>query len=782
MNMLRGVTNRKYLQRILFYFNLSMMGLLLFTSVSFYAYSKEIVLQTQREADRKVLSQIKHNLSYIEEIVQNVAIMVNLDPGIVYLMNAESPEPVMKFQTLRKLDTMAEATTFIDSIAVVGAGGRNMYFGGSGLWTRTHMAELQETLRDRLASIRPEDIGRLVPIRLQEETSGVDVFSFLLIGNHPNEGGVPNAVVVNVRPQWIFENVSNVNTMSAQNADMILVDRHGTILYSGEETARPHPDIASFVGESVRHGAAEEAEEFSVQRIGDRSYVVSQMSVGISEWRIMNLLPYDEVMSGVQRLRDLSILFTFVFLAAGFLLSLFVANRLYRPIRKLLDLFRSYDVRTPGKPPLEQRDEMSFLAEAYRDTLSRLEHVNEEEGKTKRIVEDYYLRCWIADSASQSEEEYRLCAETSPHLFEGGEAGVWRLAVLSMDSTSTPGPTDGFREKLYRFAVCNIVEETLSRAYAARVIDMNNEFIVAVLRAPEGAVDAEVVSNHVAQAHETFRQYYRRTFSTAVSEAIVRRTALTEAYETTMQQLLYRYAFGPGSVITPALVAGNRDRDDAAMPRAIERSLVDSLKAKDEEAVRDSLRRLFEWIGSLHYDYMTFAVQQVVLVVKQALREPAFAAHANAVELQRLNRRVLQAESLTAAREAIEACLAELCRTGADPQKEDRNALIVYAIKEIIEKNFSDITLSLQSIASLLKMSPAYVGRVFRQYEQVSVGDYLTGYRLEKARDLLTNSDYNVKEIADYLGFSNASYFITLFKKKYGATPKEYRVNASLGK
>src|SRR5690606_10448676 len=103
MIMLRRMTNRKYLQRILFYFNLSMVGLLLFTSASFYAYSKEIVLQTQGEADRKVFSQIKHNLRYIEQIVQNAAIMVNLDPSIVYLMNSVSPDPVMKFQTLRKL-------------------------------------------------------------------------------------------------------------------------------------------------------------------------------------------------------------------------------------------------------------------------------------------------------------------------------------------------------------------------------------------------------------------------------------------------------------------------------------------------------------------------------------------------------------------------------------------------------------------------------------------------------------------------------------------------------
>ncbi|TLS48944.1 AraC family transcriptional regulator [Paenibacillus antri] len=782
MNMLSGVTNRKYLQRILFYFNLSMVGLLLFTSISFYAYSKEIVLQTQREADRKVLSQIKHNLSYIEELVQNVAIMVNLDPGIVYLMNADAPEPVMKFQTLRKLDMVTEATTFVDSIVVAGGGSLHMYFGGSGLWTRTHMPELQESLRKRLESIRPEEIGRLVPVRIDEEGTGVDVFSFILVGNRPADGAVPSAVVVNVRPQWIFENVSNVNTLS-EASNMILVDRNGTILHSGEEPSRSDRDIESYVSRTVREGGMEAAEDFSVQRIGDRSYVISQMSVGVGEWRVMNFLPYDEVMSRVQKLRDLTMLVTSAFLVVSFALSLFVANRLYRPIRKLLELFRNEDGKPSAKAPHDERDEMAFLTDAYRHTLDRLEQVDREDVKTKRIVEDYYLRSWIADSAARSEEEFRLCAETNPSLFEGGDDGVWRLVVLTMDqSPSALEASDGFREKLFRFAVCNILEELLSRSYAARVIDMNNEFIVALLRSTADAVDVDVVSKHVRDAQETFRQYYRRTFSAAVGEGIARRTALTEAYDATVHQLMYRLAFGPGALITPELALGNRSRDDATLPRALEKSLVEGLRSKDEAGVRDALRRAFEWIAGLHYDYMTFAAQQLVLAVKPVLREPAFAAHANAAESQKLNRKVLQADSLAAMREELETFLTSLCKTDADSPKEERGQLIVDAVKEIIEKNLTDITLSLQSIATSLKMSPAYVGRVFRQYENMSVGDYLTGYRLEKARELLSNSDYTVKEIADYLGFSNASYFITLFKKKYGTTPKDFRVNAALGK
>ena len=125
--------------------------------------------------------------------------------------------------------------------------------------------------------------------------------------------------------------------------------------------------------------------------------------------------------------------------------------------------------------------------------------------------------------------------------------------------------------------------------------------------------------------------------------------------------------------------------------------------------------------------------------------------------------------------------MGQVCQAERESGKEDKNKVVVDAIKEFVEKNALDVNLSLQSVASYFKMSSAYVGRIFKQYENVSVGDYINGHRLDRAREMLLTSDFSVKEIADYLGFNNASYFITLFKKKFGATPKEFRLNVALG-
>lgn len=53
--------------------------------------------------------------------------------------------------------------------------------------------------------------------------------------------------------------------------------------------------------------------------------------------------------------------------------------------------------------------------------------------------------------------------------------------------------------------------------------------------------------------------------------------------------------------------------------------------------------------------------------------------------------------------------------------------------------------------------------------------DYLTGMRVEKAKELLTGSNLKIKEVCERLGYSNINYFIKVFKDATGVTPGDYR-------
>jgi len=75
--------------------------------------------------------------------------------------------------------------------------------------------------------------------------------------------------------------------------------------------------------------------------------------------------------------------------------------------------------------------------------------------------------------------------------------------------------------------------------------------------------------------------------------------------------------------------------------------------------------------------------------------------------------------------------------------------------------------------AALCGMSEPNFRRLFREFTGQSPVDYRNTLRLNAARVKLQSGEYNVSEAAENSGFSNLSFFIRLYKKKYGHTPKQ---------
>jgi two-component system response regulator YesN len=99
--------------------------------------------------------------------------------------------------------------------------------------------------------------------------------------------------------------------------------------------------------------------------------------------------------------------------------------------------------------------------------------------------------------------------------------------------------------------------------------------------------------------------------------------------------------------------------------------------------------------------------------------------------------------------------------------------------QEYIERNFAQKRLSMDEICRDLFISPSYLSRILKRHLGKTFVDALTDFRIEKAKQLLSDSDMKTYAVADAVGYSDPHYFSTLFKKVTGMTPSEYR-NAAL--
>lgn len=96
------------------------------------------------------------------------------------------------------------------------------------------------------------------------------------------------------------------------------------------------------------------------------------------------------------------------------------------------------------------------------------------------------------------------------------------------------------------------------------------------------------------------------------------------------------------------------------------------------------------------------------------------------------------------------------------------------AICMYMEQNMSR-KLTLETLAAEFHISRSYIKKLFAQYKQTGAMHYLIQLKIAKAKDLLRESEKNVSQIAEHLGYDNVYYFCNQFRKFEGMSPLEYR-------
>lgn len=99
----------------------------------------------------------------------------------------------------------------------------------------------------------------------------------------------------------------------------------------------------------------------------------------------------------------------------------------------------------------------------------------------------------------------------------------------------------------------------------------------------------------------------------------------------------------------------------------------------------------------------------------------------------------------------------------------------LFLIKDYISSNYSDSSLSIKDISEHVHLSSSYLCTVFKTETGQTLNQYLTQFRIEKAKQLLLDPRNKISEIAALVGYCDSNYFGKAFKKVVGLSPSEYR-------
>lgn len=202
------------------------------------------------------------------------------------------------------------------------------------------------------------------------------------------------------------------------------------------------------------------------------------------------------------------------------------------------------------------------------------------------------------------------------------------------------------------------------------------------------------------------------------------------------------------------------------------------LLAGEEEPCFQFLDELFRYYSCNH----TFMPNQIRDLYYQLFNTLSASRKKNQLETELHEKQDLIVDTLNNAftyeelHKALKEKTAQYFEDAKNSQPENST---IFMIKDYISRNYMNDTLSVKDISGHVYLSASYVCTFFKSETGQTLNQYLTEYRMEKAKQLLSDPKYKISEISSKVGYTDGNYFGKSFKKYSGFSPSEYREKMS---
>lgn len=267
----------------------------------------------------------------------------------------------------------------------------------------------------------------------------------------------------------------------------------------------------------------------------------------------------------------------------------------------------------------------------------------------------------------------------------------------------------------------------------------------------------------------------------AAGAPVERLSSLPECYSRTNHIFSYRFMMPSVHILTEDLLKGMMpEREDSTIggvdsakvdPEIIKEFLMTGRGDEIQDFAQSYLQSVQEALRSkLFRDYLTLSIRFTTIAYVEGL------GCSQSEFLEALGGDRAQEAGMGA--EEIPHYLQEMLTQALlirDRESDNQGKKILKKALEYIEENYTQESLSLNSVAGAVNVSANYFSALFSQEMQSTFVEYVTQKRMEKAKKLLRQSEKHSGEIALEVGYKDPHYFSFVFKKTQGYTPREYR-------
>jgi AraC-like DNA-binding protein len=438
-------------------------------------------------------------------------------------------------------------------------------------------------------------------------------------------------------------------------------------------------------------------------------------------------------------------------LAVAVALSALLVVRQYNPVRRLLQLV----IGSKAPDVASRSDEFRVIEDALTRAMDETVELRSVVLGHERSLEIFRFRSLLrgvaADTNASAAEYFRL-------------AGVEHFSVLLIDPVAAD---DASRvERTVRdhfdgvFSVCDMVS-------------MGTGICVVVGTA--GNMESGHFVTHARALLESLHSQIGTDVALATSEIYKITDSIRAAVEDAQRALEYRIVDGTRHLLESHVATIRRETFE--FPLNLENELINHVVVGEFEealAITDSiLQRNFvdkaldiEMGRCLAFSLATMFVRTLNRVSR--FREINFWDELRPID------RISRCRTYESLRATIVDLLKAVCEEIAT-HKQTRSEVLVQSVIDYVSGELDDPNLGTKRIADHFDMNPAYLARVFREQQGLSLSDYINKTRIEISKQLLSATDRTLADIGNQIGYPQSSSFIRFFKKFEGITPGAFR-------
>lgn len=784
MNIKRILILKGYLSKMYLWITVTIILIVTAFAVTIYLNIERAVLENEYENNKKLLYQIKFNIDYMDKSIKDLCMYVyfNNDVQAIMYFNDSTDD---FYDLVRKMDrikkSMVDTNSMVHSIYIYNNTNKTYYSTYKEMIY--HDSYLDNTIRSYKAVPKIKPIYR--KIEAIDSINGKkydNILSYFMYDSIDPENRFNGAIIVNVKLEWVFDNIKAISMAdkSEYNKFFILDDKGdfiGDTIDNKEFMQAIKNAYTSQINSLEAGGGVDGYVNFFKISDNKKDYITSYIKIGNANWTLFNVKPYDAVYTYINQLKNVIIIITLIFLLITFVTAATVSIKIYKPINTLVKKVNSLKLKKTDI--LYLKDEMSYLNDFFNYSIEQENKYRTERISNNELLKILFLRTLILESDSISKSQFDNYTKEYNVPLNSDEKFV--LCMFKIDDYKHFfNNFDTEDKELYKFNIMNIANELISKHFNNQAIDMKNDIIIFILNSSAEKSIYKELAPTLRQIQKYVLNNYKISLSIAISEKLENVNFISGGYTATLNYMQYRYVYGKMSVITPGMVKRNKEKRDLGLFFELENKLMEEIKGAKLVNIENMFLKLLIEIEKMNYDSILFckihlinAVKNTIEVMNQLRLEPYYESSIF------VNENILELDTIDEFYSNIMSYLYHVVED-KDRINNEKHIILIESIKKLISNNYSYQNFCLQEIASILKMSPAYIGRVFKENSGISIPEYLNKYRLNKATELLEKTKLNINEINEKVGIENLSYFYVLFKKEYGITPKEYILKKAL--